>query len=161
MPTPSSTPRMPGHFEAVLRAVIAFVVLPNLFFWLVKQFYFLDRPLINLDYAVLGVLWFWIPVWLRVTAFAVAFVADVIVSTGSMYNINPLAGVVALFRAPIGLIMTVVLVFAVSCMIAAGLGALVNRFMRKGSAPWVAAASIAAAVLGLILGLPLRSSGAK
>src|SRR5688572_21040872 len=161
MPTPSSTPRMPGHFEAVLRGVIAFVVLPNLFFWVVKQFYFLDRPLINLDYAVLGILWFWVPVWLRVATFAIAFVADVIVSTGSMYNINPLAGVVALFRAPFGLIITVVLVFAFSCAVAAGLGALVNRFMRKGAAVPVAAASIAAAVLALVLGLPLRSSGAK
>src|SRR5687768_393311 len=158
MPTPSSTPRMPGHFEAVLRGVIAFVLLPNLFFWLVKQFYFLDRPLINLDYAVLGVLWFWLPVWLRVAGFVIAFMADVIISTGSMYNINPFAGVVALFQAPIGLIITVVLVFAFSCMLAAGLGTLVNRFIRRTDATWEAAALIAAAVLALITGLPLRSS---
>jgi hypothetical protein len=152
---------MPGLFEGVVRSIIAFVVLPNLFFFVINRFYFLDRPIINLDYAVLGGVWLWLPVWVRVGSFAVFFIADVVTSTGSMYNINPIAGVVALFRAPIGLIITVIIVFAVTCALAAGIGALLNRFVRGQTARFIASALTMVVVLALILGIPLRSSIAK
>jgi hypothetical protein len=128
---------------------------------LVGRFYFMDRPLINLDYIVVGILWRWLPGWLRIAGFAVVFIIDVITSTGSMYNINPVAGVVALFRAPIGLLITVVLVFAVSCALAAGLGALVNHFVRQPAQRFVMATSLAACAVILLLTVPARSSVAR
>ena len=147
--------------RGVLRRIIGFVALPSLLFALLSRFFFLDRPLINLDYAVLGILWDFLPKPVRIGAFAVAFVLDVIAATGGMYNISPVAGVVALFRAPIGLIVTVVLVFAVSCAIAAGLGALVNRFARSDAPRLLIATSTAAIALALVLALPSRSSVGK
>jgi hypothetical protein len=118
---------MHGWWSDTWRAIAAFVVVPNVVFYLVSRLYFMDRPLINLDYIAVGILWRWLPRWLRIAGFALVFIIDVITSTGSMYNISPVAGVVALFRAPIGLLITVILVFAVSCALAAGLGALVHR----------------------------------
>ena len=112
---------MHGYFRSALRWLIVVVLLPNLIFYLVGRFFFLDRPLFNVDYAVLGAFWPWLPAWLRIGGFAAVFLADAITSTGSMYNINPVAGLVALLRAPIGLIFTVVLAFAFACLLATGL----------------------------------------
>ena len=145
---------MPGWLRDAARGILLFVVLPNLVFFLVARFFYLDRPLINYDYIVLGAAWLWLPAWLRITAFAITFLADAITSTGSMYNISPVAGVVALFRAPYGLIITVVLAFAVACGIAAVLGAQINKAITGRAA---------AVTLGLTLAfaLALATSDAR
>ncbi len=156
-----STSKTPGWLFDALRSIIAFIVLPNLLFYIVGRFYFIDRPLFNFDYAVIGVLWPWLPRWLRIAAFAVVFIIDIITSTGSMYNISPVAGVVALFRAPIGLIITVILVFVVSCAAAAGLGVLLNKFVRGTTHRIQIATSLAAVTVILMIALSARSSVAK
>ena len=152
---------MRGPTVGVLRRVLGFIILPNLVFFLVSRFLFLDRPLINLDYAVLGVVWTALPKALRVGLFAFAFIVDVITATGSMYNINPVAGIVALFRAPIGLIITVVLVFAASCAIAAVLGWLLDKLVRKKTNANLEAILTAIVSLALVASLPDRSAVAK
>lgn len=127
---------MHGWWADVLRGLLLFVVLPNLMFFIVGRFFFLDRPLINIDYIILGALWLWLPRWLRITGFSLIFLIDAITSTARMYNISPVAGVVALFRAPIGLLLTVIAVFAISCAIAAAIGILIDRAVtRRSPAP--------------------------
>jgi hypothetical protein len=69
--------------------------------------------------------------------------------------------VVALFRAPIGLIITVVLAFAAACGLAAGLGKLADRFMRHTPRTLVLTTSLAALVALFAILLPARSSVAK
>lgn len=68
------------------------------------RFFFLTRELINIDYALLGAIWLWLPSPLRVALFAIVFILDAVTATGSMYNIHPFGGVIALLKAPIGLI---------------------------------------------------------
>ena len=123
-----NTSKTRGYLASLLSWLLVFVVIPNLVCWGFGRFFFLDRELINPDYAVLGTAWPWLPAWLRVTAFAIIFLVDAVTSTGSMYNISPVAGVVALLRAPIGLLITVILAFAGICALAAGLGKLADRF---------------------------------
>src|SRR5206468_1341121 len=126
---PLSTLRTPGEFgdapidrfNAVVRALLAFVVFPNLLFYVLGLFLFTRRGLINIDYAVLGAVWLWLPLWPRVTLFAVSFILDGIVSTAPMYNISPFAGVIAVVKAPIGLIGTVLLGVAVVVAVAVGI----------------------------------------
>lgn len=149
---------MHGYFRSALRWLIVVVVLPNLIFYLVGRFFFLDRPLFNADYAALGACWPWLSAWLRIGGFAVVFLADAITSTGSMYNINPVAGLVALIRAPIGLIFTVVLAFALACLLAAGLGKLADRFMKPVPRNLWLTTALAALVAALAALLPARSS---
>lgn len=133
--------------RAIARALLAFVVFPNLLFVLFGTFFYTHRELINIDYALLGAAWLWLPMWLRVTAYAVLCVIDGISSTAAMYNINPLAGVVALFDAPPGLIVTVLLGFAVVVGFAVGIGRFTARFLRDRQRRWLIGAALLAIVL--------------
>jgi phosphoglycerol transferase MdoB-like AlkP superfamily enzyme len=146
---------------STLRATLLFVIIPNLLYFLVARFFYLDRPLINLDYAVLGIAWPFLRRWLRITSFAVAFLADAITSTGSMYNISPVAGVVALFRAPIGLLITVILAFAASCALAAGLGKLIDKHYDERRATLTLTLTVTLTVVAVTLALPIRSGTTK
>ena len=150
-----------GFTISLLRWLLVFVLAPNLVFFIVGRFFFLDRALVNLDYAAVGVFWTWLPVWLRVTTFAIAFIVDGITSTGSMYNISPVAGVVALFRAPIGLLITVILAFAGVCALAAALGAAANRFLTSTPRNVLFATSSFALAVLLALFVPTRSASAR
>ncbi|HEY0673717.1 MAG TPA: hypothetical protein VGD27_15670 [Longimicrobiales bacterium] len=152
---------MRGWWGDALRGTLAFLVLPNLVFYVASRFFFLDRPLVNFDYAVLGVAWPWLPRWLCMALFAVVFLVDAITATGGMYNISPVAGVVALFRAPFGLLITVILAFAASCALAAGLGAFVHRYLHGISKPVLYATSLAALTALFVILAPARSSVAK
>jgi phosphoglycerol transferase MdoB-like AlkP superfamily enzyme len=133
----SNTSRTPGDFDdraasrakAVARALLAFVIAPNLLFALIGAFLYTTRPAINLDYVLLGAAWLWLPLWARASTFAFALVLDAVGSTAPMYNINPLAGLVALTKAPLGLIITVVISFAVAVAVAVAIGIFAVRFL--------------------------------
>lgn len=122
-------PALP-RLKAALRALLAFVVFPNLLFYIIGIFLFTNRALINIDYALLGALWLWLPRKVRVAGFASLFVLDGVGSTATMYNINPLAGLVALTKAPIGLIITVIIGAALAVGIAVATGLFAVRFLR-------------------------------
>ncbi|MGQ0561493.1 MAG: hypothetical protein ACT443_06420 [Gemmatimonadota bacterium] len=130
--------RTPGVFvddapgaraKAVLRALLAFVVFPNLLFHFLGLFLFTNRALVNLDYIALGAAWLWLPVWLRVAGFGVLVILDAITSTAAMYNIHIFAGAIAVMDAPIGLQITVALGLAIAIAIAAGIGFFALKFL--------------------------------
>jgi hypothetical protein len=116
--------------KAALRALLAFVVFPNLLFYLAGRMLFLNRAWLNLDYAVLGAAWLWLPSWARVAGFAIVVILDAVGSTALMYNVNPLAGIVALLDAPPGLLITVSIGLVIAIGIAAGIGWFALRFLR-------------------------------
>lgn len=132
-----SISKTPGEFDdspvsrakAAARAVLAFVIFPNLFFLLLSLFLYTNRGPINLDYAALGALWLWVPPWLRVTGFATLFVLDGIASTAAMYNIHPVTGVFALMKAPIGLILTVIAGALIALALAVAIGRFALQFL--------------------------------
>lgn len=132
-----NTSRTPGEFDnsltarlkAAARAIVAFVVLPNLLFFLLSLYLFTNRAAINLDYAALGVVWLWVPAWMRVVGFAVLFMLDGISSTAAMYNIQPITGVFALVDAPVGLILTVLAGAILALAMAAVIGRFAVRFL--------------------------------
>src|SRR5687767_5807370 len=130
LPSPGAGPltcwsmfKTPGPFtddgpgaraRAVPRALLAFVVFPNLLFLALGLFFFTTRSLINLDYIGLGATWLFLPPWARIALFAAAFILDAVGSTAAMYNIHVFTGIVALLDAPVGLIITVILGLLVS-----------------------------------------------
>ncbi|HEX4488418.1 MAG TPA: sulfatase-like hydrolase/transferase [Terriglobales bacterium] len=64
----------------------AYVVLPNLPFFIAARFIFLERAVINLDYIVLGLLSPLFPKALNLFLFAVAFFLDILFSTSGIYH---------------------------------------------------------------------------
>ncbi|HEX6559236.1 MAG TPA: hypothetical protein VF021_07225, partial [Longimicrobiales bacterium] len=119
-----------SRLRAGLRALLAFVVFPNLLFFLAGRVLFLNRAWLNLDYAVLGAAWLWLPVWARVAGFATIVILDAVGSTALMYNVNPLAGIVALFDAPPGLLVTVSIGLVIAIGMAVAIGRFALRFLR-------------------------------
>jgi hypothetical protein len=79
-----SDPR-PAYAEASL-FLLVFGLLPNAVFFLLGQFIFLARPLVDVDYLLVGVLWPWVPVWLGTAGFAVALALDFVMSTAPIFH---------------------------------------------------------------------------
>jgi hypothetical protein len=153
--TPGSfTDDGPGaRAKAMLRALLAFVVFPNLLFLTLGQFFFTTRSLINLDYVALGASWLFLPPWLRVALFAAAFIIDAAGSTAAMYNTHVFTGVIALFDAPIGLIITVLVGLALSLGLAGGIGYFALHFVSDSRRRYLLLAPmIAVGVIAAVLG---------
>ena len=144
----------PGsRVRAILRALLAFVVFPNLLFLTLGLFFYTTRSTINLDYIALGAAWLFLPPWARIALFASAFILDAVGSTAAMYNIHVFTGVVALLDAPIGLIITVIIGLALSLAFAFGIGYFAFRFLSDPRRRYLLLGPmIAVGVLAALLG---------
>jgi phosphoglycerol transferase MdoB-like AlkP superfamily enzyme len=152
-PGPYTDDAAGARSRAALRALLAFVVFPNLLFLALGLFFFTNRSFINLDYIALGGAWLWLPPWLRVTLFAALFIFDAVGSTAGMYNIHVFTGVVALFDAPVGLIITVAFGLAVALGLAFAIGYFAFRFLSDTRRRYLLLAPMAGVgVLALVLG---------
>ncbi len=155
---------MPGEFgeppplRAVARALAAFVVFPNLLFFVLGLFLFFQRGLLNLDYAVLGAAWLFLPVMARAALFAAVFILDAVGSTALMYNTHPLTGIAALAVAPADLLITVSLALALAIALALGIGLFAVRYLGDRRRRYLILAAMAT-VIALALALDAWRAG--
>ena len=67
--------------------VLRYVFLPNVPFWVLGNFFYFDRPLINLDYIVLGLMAPLLSRGMNITLFLIWLIADFFVSATSVFRL--------------------------------------------------------------------------
>src|SRR5256885_3189935 len=71
-----------------LRSLGAYVVLPNLLFAILGQFVYVTRPLINVDYLLLGSVAAWLPAPIATLSYAVLLANDAFVSLAPVFHFD-------------------------------------------------------------------------
>ena len=70
------------------RYIFLLLVVPNIIFFVAKQFIYLYRPIVNIDYLVIGVFLSWLPVWAKAICLACVAIIDVLISVGPTFHFS-------------------------------------------------------------------------
>lgn len=74
--------------NSIARYLIVFFVIPNVALALLKQVVFLYRPLINIDYLVIGGLSVWLPVLMKSLAIGLVAAIDILIALGPTFHFS-------------------------------------------------------------------------
>lgn len=76
-----------------LRYLLLLLVLPNLIFFLIGLVVFVARPVVNVDYLLLGVVWPWLATPIAILGFGLILTADFLMAFAPSFHFKP-AGLV-------------------------------------------------------------------
>ena len=101
---------------SVARLLAAYLIVPNVLFLGLSRFVFVTRPLVNLDYLLLGAVAGLLPVGVNIAAYAVLIAIDAFVTLAPVFHFGLET---AVFSVPYGLalrwgVVALVVVCAVS-----------------------------------------------